>query len=139
MVFLFNLVPNEVKFKIFWEGQKNLNQSSTFLWPQNIRTLKFICSEKASKFCEIFPLLLTLCTEVKSKKDISQIFAAFSEYMNFTKFLNISPFARNNVIKKEVSENNNRHEKIAVFCIVVQIAQKLKLLVSSLGYCWKKQ
>ena len=46
--------------------------------------LKFIYSEKATKFCEIFTLLLTLCTVVKSKLQISQNFVAFSEYMNFT-------------------------------------------------------
>ena len=45
--------------------------------------LKFIYSEKATKFCEIFPLLLTVCTIVKSKGKISQNFVAFSEYMNF--------------------------------------------------------
>ena len=45
--------------------------------------LKFIYSEKATKFCKIFPLLLTVCTAVKSKGKISQNFAAFSEYMNF--------------------------------------------------------
>ena len=28
--------------------------------------LKFIYSEKATKFCEIFPYLLTVCTVVKS-------------------------------------------------------------------------
>ena len=33
--------------------------------------------------CEIFPLLLTVCTVVKSKGKISQNFEAFSEYMNF--------------------------------------------------------
>ena len=41
-------------------------------------------SEKGTKFCEIFPLLLTVCTVVKSKGKISQNFVAFSEYMNFT-------------------------------------------------------
>ena len=46
--------------------------------------LKFIYSEKATKFCEIFPLLLTVCTVVKIKGKISQNFVAFSEYMNFT-------------------------------------------------------
>ena len=46
--------------------------------------LKFIYSEKATKFCEIFPLLLTVCTVVKSKEKIIQNFVAFSEYMNFT-------------------------------------------------------
>ena len=40
-------------------------------------------SEKATKFCEIFSLLLTLCTAVKSKGKILQNFVAFSEYMNF--------------------------------------------------------
>ena len=47
-------------------------------------SLKFIYSEKATKFCEIFHLLLTVCTVVKSKGKISQNFVAFSEYMNFT-------------------------------------------------------
>ena len=45
--------------------------------------LKFIHSEKATKFCEIFPLLLTTVHTVKSKEKISQHFVAFSEYMNF--------------------------------------------------------
>ena len=47
--------------------------------------LKFIYSEKATKFCEIFPLLLTAVHTVKSKGKISQNFAAFSEYMNFNR------------------------------------------------------
>ena len=42
--------------------------------------LKFIYSEKASKFCEISTLLLSYVVPV----DISQNFVAFSEYMNFT-------------------------------------------------------
>ena len=46
--------------------------------------LKFIYSEKAAKFCEIFTLLLTVCTVVKSKGKNSQNFVVFSEYMNFT-------------------------------------------------------
>ena len=46
--------------------------------------LKFIYSEKATKFCEIFTLLLTVCTVVKSKVKIFQNLVAFSEYMNFT-------------------------------------------------------
>ena len=45
--------------------------------------LKFIYSEKATKFCEIFTFLLTVCTVVKSKVKISQNFVAFSKYMNF--------------------------------------------------------
>ena len=45
--------------------------------------IKFIYSEKATKFCKIFTLLLTVCTAVKSKVKILQNFVAFSEYMNF--------------------------------------------------------
>ena len=43
---------------------------------------KFIYSEKATKFCEIFTLLLTGTTQDQSKVKISQNFVAFSEYMN---------------------------------------------------------
>ena len=50
--------------------------------------VKFIYSEKATKFCEFFPLLLIVCTVVKSKGKISQNFVAFSEYMNFNELLN---------------------------------------------------
>ena len=51
-------------------------------------------SEKATKLCKIFPLLLTVCTVVKSKRKISQNFVAFSEYMNFTNdhFQNVTAF-----------------------------------------------
>ena len=45
--------------------------------------VKFIYSEKATKFCKISTLLLTVCTVVKSKVEISQNFMAFSEYTNF--------------------------------------------------------
>ena len=45
--------------------------------------IKFIYSEKATKFCDIFTLLLSYVVPVKSKGEISQNFVAFSEYMNF--------------------------------------------------------
>ena len=49
--------------------------------------VKFVYSEKATKFCEIFTLLLSVCTVDKSKLEILQNFVAFLEYMilNFTK------------------------------------------------------
>ena len=47
--------------------------------------VKFIYSEKATKFYEISTLLLTTVHTVKSKVEISQNFVAFSEYMNFIK------------------------------------------------------
>ena len=43
--------------------------------------VKFIYSEKATNFGEIFPLLLTTVHTVKSKGKISQNFVAFSEYL----------------------------------------------------------
>ena len=46
-------------------------------------SLKFIYSEKATKFCEIFTFLLSYVVPVKSKVKISQNFVAFSVYMNF--------------------------------------------------------
>ena len=42
--------------------------------------IKFIYSEKVTKFCEISTVDLSY---VKSKVEISQNFVAFSEYMNF--------------------------------------------------------
>ena len=45
--------------------------------------IKFIYSEKATKFCEIFTLLLCYVVLVKSKVKVSQNFVTFSEYMNF--------------------------------------------------------
>ena len=48
------------------------------------KEVKFIYSEKNTKFCEIFTLLLTGTTQDKSKVKISQNFVAFSEYINFT-------------------------------------------------------
>ena len=45
--------------------------------------VKYIYSEKGTKFCELFTLLLPCLVPVKSKVEISQNFVAFSEYMNF--------------------------------------------------------
>ena len=58
-----------------------------------VSKLKFIYSEKATKFCEIFTLLLTGTTQDKSKVQISQTFVAFSEYMNF-KRIDFRPLAK---------------------------------------------
>ena len=46
--------------------------------------VKFIYSEKATKFCEISTLFLSNVVPVKSKVEILQNFVAFSENMNFT-------------------------------------------------------
>ena len=47
--------------------------------------VKFIYSEKVTKFCEISTLLLTGTTQDKSKVEILHNFVAFSEYMIFTR------------------------------------------------------
>ena len=60
-------------------------------FPTNLLTvIKFIYSEKATKFCEISTLLLSYVVPVKSKVEISQNFVAFSEYMNFMTHFNLS-------------------------------------------------
>ena len=53
--------------------------------------LKFMYSENATKFCEIFISLLSYVVPVKSKVKISRNFVAFSEYMNFTLSIFILP------------------------------------------------
>ena len=73
--FLINSFQFLIKFKyLFWEGHKSLKNLqlslSKILWNilafsecmnkyEVFSLLKFIYSEKATKFCEIFPLLLT--------------------------------------------------------------------------------
>ena len=52
--------------------------------------IKFMNSEKATKVCEISTLILTVCTAVKSKVEISQNFVAFSEFMNFNSIFPLS-------------------------------------------------
>ena len=80
-----NKASREILLKLARLKTKNRlvchNGSELFL-KNNLVPLKF--KVKATKFCEIFPLVLTVCTLVKSKGKISQNFVAFSEYMNFT-------------------------------------------------------
>ena len=45
--------------------------------------IKFIYSEKATKFCEISTVDLSHIVPVKYTVENLQIFEAFSEYMNF--------------------------------------------------------
>ena len=56
--------------------------SSDLKW-QIYLFLKFIYSEKATKFCEISTVDLSYVVTVKSAVEISQNFVTFSEYMNF--------------------------------------------------------
>ena len=45
--------------------------------------IKFIYSDKATKFCEISTVDLSYVVPVKSTVEILQKFVAFPEYMNF--------------------------------------------------------
>ena len=65
-----------------WLFNRILRHHTTEL-SSNQTILKFTHSEKATKFSEIFTLLLTTVYTVKSKVKISQNFVAFSEYMNY--------------------------------------------------------
>ena len=60
---------------------RNIFCLKSLVWPWCL--IKFMYSEKATKFCEISTLLLSYVVPVKSKMDISQSFVAFSEYINF--------------------------------------------------------
>ena len=64
---------------------------------KNVFILKFIYSEKATKFCEISNVDLSYVVPVQSKVEISQNFVAFSEYMIFINSINrrgnVSPLA----------------------------------------------
>ena len=59
----------------FKDSQKDFNSGA-----------KTFFSEKATKCCEIFTLILPVFTVDKSKVKISQNFVAFSEYTNFNWF-----------------------------------------------------
>ena len=72
--------------------------------------LKYIYSEKATKFCEIFPLLLTAVHTVKSKGKISQKFVAFSEYMKFNiKLLSLAYYSLNSKISKKDNLSDQKY------------------------------
>ena len=49
--------------------------------------LKFIYSEKATKFCEISTVDLTVTTSDKSTVEISQKFVAFSDKIFFGRYI----------------------------------------------------
>ena len=64
-----------------------------------------IYPEKATKFFKIFPLILTACTVVKSKVEVSQNFVVFSEYMNFKKVVKYLPAPSGNGLSSRYQVN----------------------------------
>ena len=91
------------------------NDELKFFQKDPFDTCKFIYSEKATKFCEIFPLLLTVCTAVKSKGKISQNFVAFSEYMNFK-------------VEKQKSKGRNKKWPVCIFMILCWMRNQMQVL-----------
>ena len=69
-------------------------------------------SEKATKFCKVSTLLVTVCAVVKIKVEISQNFVAFSEYINFNKLKKycitkiVAKFSKKLQIAKKVFRNH---------------------------------
>ena len=57
----------------------------------NPHLVKFIYSDKATKFCEISTVDLSYVETVKSTIEVSQNFVASSEYTNFNKKLEVIP------------------------------------------------
>ena len=94
IIHLFHISYKNYQKSWFWEMNclknfQNCIPNQTFLFKNHLQNdsavyfLKFIYSEKATKFCEIFILILSCVVPVKSKAKISQNFVAFSEYNNF--------------------------------------------------------
>ena len=76
-----------IQRKMFYSFIDNPGLESFFKDKSSQKVIvKIIYSEKATKICEIFTLLLTGTTQDKSKVKISQNFVAFPEYMNFRDF-----------------------------------------------------
>ena len=57
--------------------------ATKIIFPKLHGSVKFIYSEKATKFCEISTVDWSVTTSDKSTVEILQKFVAFSEYMNF--------------------------------------------------------
>ena len=79
--------PMFFTFRHHW---KSLWGSEVCSFEMYLTFIKFIYSEKATKFCKILTLLLSNVVTVKSKVKIFQNFVAFSEYMNFIRFASVS-------------------------------------------------
>ena len=96
--------------------------------------VKFIYSEKATKFCEIFILLLSYVVSVKNKVKISQNFVAFSRYMNF---INLSDWTMLPVIVISISCVKLckclTGSAITVFCCAIQALSKGKVVGNGKG------
>ena len=69
---------------IIWRQTRKRSQLWLIGVGRPFTIVKFIYSEKATKFWEISTLDLSYVVPVKPTVEISQNFVVFSEYMNFT-------------------------------------------------------
>ena len=88
---LLSILQKASKINAHWKiwGQKYSAHTVTPTY------IKFIYSEKATKFWEISTVDLSYVVTVKSTVEISQKFVAFSEYMNFIKVNHTLKFVKN--------------------------------------------
>ena len=104
----------------FGKGRKI--SKTIFLGFNSSKKLKFIYSEKATKFCEISTVDLSNVVPVKSTVEISQNVVAFSEYMNFNNMSTICLFLLFSTKKhKEAGKCFLQNVTIpAIFCVFTQ-------------------
>ena len=82
-------------------GRKSVQEKKMFPW-KNLALVKFIYSEKATRFCDISTVDLSSVVPVKSTVEILQNFVTFSEYMNFFKMFTLNSqtfFVNDNLIQ----------------------------------------
>ena len=93
---MFDQFENMEKINLL-EGEDDLGSDSCpcSCHPGPGNLLKFIYSEKVTKFCEISTVCLTNVVTVKSTREVSQNFAAFSEYINFKGYCQLVEFGSN--------------------------------------------
>ena len=77
-----NFFPRSRSF-LFCMKLWSYRKRQQFHFSRFFQYVKFIYSDKATKFCEISTVDLTVTTQDKSTMEISQKCVAFSEYMNF--------------------------------------------------------
>ena len=82
-----------IKIRMFiflWRYQFKESSLSVKLLNFFKSVIKFVYSKKTTKFCKISTLPLSTVHSDKNKVEISQNFVAFSEYMNFKRWLKAS-------------------------------------------------
>ena len=74
-----------------WKMRLHVRDCVTLKIKKIENSLKFIYSEKATKFCEISTVDLSYVVPVKYTVEIPQTFVAFSEYIDFKRPLGLKP------------------------------------------------